>query len=283
MAYQHTHDYFFATADYCRIFWQKWIPEEEVRAVLIFQHGLGEHSGRYQNLLDAMEGSGLACYALDARGHGRSEGKRGHVQPFGQYADDLHQLVQIVEEEQPGCKIFLLGHSLGAVIAADYAFRYQEKLQGLLLSSSGVLPHMTGYFTLASLVTKILARYVLDLSLDAYLKLHYLSHDKQVIDDYRADPLTHGKATPALGHALFTIYPRHITLAPRLRIPLFVIHGTGDKITNPQGSEAFYQHAGSEDKTLKLYEGLYHETMNEIPVARAEVLSDVRKWIEERL
>lgn len=283
MPYTHSQDYFFAASDYCRLFWQKWIPEEPVRTVMVFQHGLGEHSSRYQNLLDAMQGSGVAFYAMDARGHGRSEGIRGHVQPFGQYADDLHQLVGLVKKEQQPDKFFLLGHSLGAIIAADYALRQQDDLKGLILSSSGILPQMSGYFEVLKQITAVLAKYFPELSLGSNLNLRYLSHDKAVIDDYKADPLTHGKATPALGYAVFNMHRRHFAEAPKLLIPLLVFHGTADGLTNPQGSEQFYQRAGSRDKTLKLYEGLYHETMNEIPVCKAEVLSDVRRWVEERI
>ncbi len=282
-AYTHTQDYFFTASDYCRLFWQKWIPQGPVGAVLIFQHGLGEHSDRYQNLLDTMQGSGVAFYAMDARGHGRSEGIRGHVEPFSQYAADLHQLVERAREEQQIEKVFLLGHSLGAVIAADYALRHQENLQGLILSSTGLLPHMTGYFTVIKRITGIMVKYAPDLSLGSYLKLRYISHDEKVVADYKADPLTHGKATPALGHAMFNIHHQHFAQAPTLSVPLFVFHGTGDMITDPKGSEQFYQLAGSRDKTLKLYEGLYHETMNEIPICKAEVLADVRSWVEERV
>jgi len=282
MAYKHAQDHFFATSDYCRIYWQKWIPAEPIRLVLIIQHGLGEHGGRYQNLLDAMMGCGIAFYALDSRGHGKSEGIRGHVQPFGQYAEDLHQLIQIAKREQQVEHVFLLGHSLGAVVAADYALRYQEELSGLLLSSTGVLPHMNGYLTVMKQLTSVLNKIVPDLSVGSNLKLKFLSHDAQVIADYKADPLTHGKITPSLGHALFNIHEEHFAKASRLNVPLFVFHGTGDKITDPKGSERFYQLAGSQDKTLKLYEGLYHETLNEIPISKAEVIQDIRDWLEKR-
>lgn len=283
MTYTHTQDYFFSASDYCRLFWQKWIPEEPVRAVLIFQHGLGEHSGRYGNLLDAMQGSGVAFYAMDARGHGQSEGIRGHVRPFRQYADDLQQFVQFVKDEQQTDKVFLLGHSLGAVIAADYALRYQENLKGLMLSSSGVLPHMSGYYKLIKKAAVLMANYAPKLSLGSNLNLQHISHDKKVVDDYKADPLTHGKATPSLGSAIFRIHEQHFAKAPQLHVPLLVFHGTDDKLTNPEGSRQFFNLAGSHDKTLKLYEGLYHETMNEIPICRAEVLKDVRNWVEERM
>jgi len=283
MAYQHTHNHFFAASDYCRIFWQKWIPEGPVRAVFIFQHGLGEHSRRYQNLLNAMQDSSVALYAMDARGHGRSEGIRGHVDPFGQYADDLHQLVQLAKEEQQVQKVFLLGHSLGAVIAADYALRHQEELLGLILSSSGVLPYVSGYYALVKKISGVMAKFFPDLSLGSYLKLKYISHDNEVVTQYKSDPLTHGKATPSLGNALFHIHEKHFAEAPGLSVPLLVFHGTGDLITDPEGSKRFYQLAGSQDKSLKLYEGLYHETMNEIPVCREEVLKDVRNWVEEHL
>jgi len=283
MYYQNHQDYFQSSADQCRLFWQKWIPDDTIRSVLVFQHGLGDHSGRYQHLLATMQDSGTAIYAMEARGHGRSEGQRGHVKTFGLYADDLHQFVEMVRKEQQVDKIFLLGHSLGAVITADYAIKHQDVLQGLILSSSGIEAHMNGYFSVVKKVAGVLAKYAPALSLGSNLNLKYISHDEKVVADYKADPLTHGKATPALGHAMFNIHKELYAHAPELQIPLLVIHGTGDKLTDPKGSETFYQKANSADKTLKLYDGLYHEMMNEVPIARAEVLRDLRNWIEERI
>lgn len=283
MTYTHSSNYFFASSDYSQLFWQKWIPEETVRAVMVFQHGLGEHSDRYHNLLEAMQGSGIAFYAMDARGHGKSEGKKGHISSFENYTDDLHQFVEFVKKEQQVDKVVLLGHSLGGAIAASYALKKPDDLQALILSSPAILPYMNSYFNLVKKVTGVMAKYAPSVTVDANLKLKFLSHDQQVIDDYKADPLVHGRASPALGDALFQIHKHLYAQAPDLKLPLLIFHGTADELTDPEGSEKFYQLAGSADKTLKLYEGLYHETMNEIPVAKAEVLRDTRKWLEERI
>lgn len=283
MAYQNSKDYFHSAADQTPLFWQKWIPDGAVNCVLVFQHGLGEHCGRYQNLLEAMEGTGTACYAMDARGHGMSDGKKGHVQPFYLFADDLHQFVEMVKEEQKIDKVFLLGHSLGGVIAIDFALQHQSSLKGLILSAPGIQAYMNSYLKAARLMAKLLTTIAPALTLGANLKLDYLSHDTQVIADYKADPLVHGRASPALGYAMFNIHKKIYAQAADLTIPLLIIHGTGDKITNPKGSERFYQLAGSVDKTLKLYNGLYHEMINEIPIAKAEVLRDISAWIEQRI
>lgn len=283
MTYQNFQDYFFSATDHTRLFWQRWIPKEGIKRVLIFQHGLGEHCGRYQNLLEAMEGTGTAFYAMDARGHGRSEGKKGHVESLRRCAHDLHDFVKLVSQEQKTEQVFLLGHSLGGIITIFYAAEHQQYLRGLILSSAGIKLHMSTYMKLARIAARGLASFYPSLTLGSNLNQKYLSHDPQVIANYQADPLVHGRASVALGHAMFTAQEDLYKIAPQLHIPLYIMHGTGDRITDSKGSEKFYQMAASPDKTLRLYEGLYHELINEIPIAKADVLRDIRAWVEQRL
>jgi alpha-beta hydrolase superfamily lysophospholipase len=247
--------------------------------VLIFQHGLGEHCGRYQNLLKAMEGTGTAFYAMDARGHGRSEGKKGHVESLRLCAHDLHDFVKLVSQEQKTEQVFLLGHSLGGIITILYAAEHQQYLRGLILSSAGIKLHMSTYMKLARIAARGLASFYPSLTLGSNLNQKYLSHDPQVIADYQADPLVHGRVSVALGHAMFRAQEDLYKIAPLLHVPLYIMHGTGDKITDSKGSEKFYQLAGSTDKTLRLYDGLYHEMINEKTGDKEPVLKELKEWI----
>lgn len=283
MAYTNSQDYFLSKLDRCRIFWQCWIPTQPVVGVLIFQHGFGEHSDRYQNLLSTLEGTGLACYAMEARGHGRSEGKRGYISSFDDFVDDMHQFVQVVIHEQDIDQVMMLGHSMGGVIAIQYALSHHDQLQGLILSSPGIRLHMTLYNKLMSGVSALLAKYLPNILLDSKLDLDNLSHDKNLIEDYKTDPLVHSKVSPVLGNTLLTIHKHLYEQAHQLTLPLLVIHGTADKLTDPDGSKKFFEMVSSQDKTLKLYDGLFHETMNEVPVAKAEVLNDIKEWLEVRM
>ncbi len=279
MAYHNTQDFFQASADHCQCFWQKWIPDQPIERTVIIQHGLGEHSGRYENLLDYFAGSSTAFYAMDARGHGRSEGKKGHVKLFMQYADDLHDFVKLVLQEQKVNEVFLLGHSLGGAIAALYASAYPQHLRGLILSSPAIELYMTPYMKVAKATARGLAAAFPSLTLASNLNQKYLSHDRQVIADYRADPLVHGYASATLGYEMFRVGEKLYNKAPSLHMPLYIMHGTGDKITDAKGSEKFYELAGSQDKTLKLYDDLYHEMMNEPSKDREVVLEDLKAWI----
>lgn len=284
MAYQHRTQTLVTTTDSLELFWQKWLPEGTVKRVVVFQHGMGEHSGRYQHLLSAFNDTGTAFYALDARGHGRSPGRRGYVMHFERFADDLGDLIRLARSEHEGQKVFLLGHSLGGVIALDFALRpkSQDYLRGLVLSSAAIeLPH-GGMNRVAKPAARLLARLAPGAILVNMLRQTDLSHDTEAVAAYRADPLVHSKVTALLGHTLFQLNQHFYAEAHRLRIPVYLFHGTADRITSPEGSKKFFERLTLDDKTLNLYEGLFHETMNELPTDRQKVLRDLAEWVLER-
>ena len=281
MPYQHSTHTLTTSAEPVSLFWQKWLPEGTIDRVLVFQHGMGEHAGRYQHLLDALANTGTACYALDARGHGRTKGRRGYITHFGLFADDLNDLVQVARSENESQKVFLLGHSMGGAIALDYALRtgYQENLRGLILSSPAIeVPADMKNRVLkatAGLLTKLAPNAVLN----TMLSQAAVSRDADTVAAYLADPLVHGKASVLLGHTLFHVSKRFYSEASRLTIPVYLFHGTADTLTSPEGSKKFFEKLTTTDKTLNLYEGLYHETMNELPADRKAVLDDLVEWI----
>ncbi|MGB3848705.1 MAG: lysophospholipase [Tunicatimonas sp.] len=284
MAYQHRTQILVTTTDSLELFWQKWLPEGTVERVVVFQHGMGEHSGRYQHLLDAFDNTGTAFYALDARGHGRSPGRQGYLTHFERFADDLGDLIQIARSENDERPVFLLGHSLGGVIALDFALRSksQDHLRGLVLSSAAIELPRGGINQVLRPVAQLLSRLAPGAILDTMLRQTDLSHDAEAVAAYRADPLVHGKAAVLLGHTLFRLNQRFYAEAHRLTIPVYLFHGTADRITSPEGSKKFFEQLTVDDKTLNLYEGLFHETMNELPADRQKVLSDLREWVLER-
>ena len=284
MAYQHHIRVLTTTADPVELFWQQWIPDEAVERVLVFQHGIGEHAGRYQHLLDAFDNTGTACYALDARGHGRSPGRRGYLTTFERFADDLGDLVRMARAENDEQPVFLMGHSLGGAIALDFALRpgNQAHLRGLILSSALIeLPRSPSNRVLKT-IAKVVAPVLPGVVLDTRLRQTHLSRDAEAISAYRTDPLVHGRASVALGHALYNLSEGFYTRANQLTIPVYLFHGTADRITSPEGSRNFFERLTTADKKLNLYEGLYHETMNELPADREKVLADLREWVLTR-
>ncbi|MCE9600227.1 MAG: lysophospholipase [Spirochaetia bacterium] len=263
------------------IFYQKWTPAQ-VRRVCVIQHGFGEHSGRYQNILNAFDGTGTAFYALDARGHGKTGGKRGHVDQFQMYVDDLADLIQIARKENMNDQVYLLGHSLGGVIVLQYSLQgtNQSNLEALIVSSPGLIIEMDAGKTIKKNMATLFASILPAVTLDANLDLTYISHDPVVVEAYKNDPLVHGKISFQMGSNLFSIGKSILEKANHLTVPVYIFQGTGDKIVSPESSKALYAGLTTADKTLKLYEGLYHETMNELEADRNRVLADLKEWFE---
>ena len=281
MTYQHSTHTLTTTADSAPLFWQKWLPKEGTKRTLVFQHGIGEHAGRYQHLLEAFAGTGTAFYAPDARGHGRTEGPRGGVARFSLFASDLSDLIQAARAENQGQPVFLLGHSMGGAVALEYIFEAdnQRNVRGLILSSPAIEVYPSTKNKVLKTLANVLVRLAPGLVLDTGLNPARLSQDDDTVAAYSADPLVHGKASVAVGHALYQASQQFYKRAKAIDIPVYLFHGTADRVTSPEGTKAFFDKLTTPDKTLNLYEGLYHETMNELPTERKKVLSDLVAWV----
>ena len=281
MKYRHSTHTLTTSQETVTLFWQKWIPPDTVERIIVFQHGIGEHSGRYQPLLDAFANTRTAFYALDARGHGQTKGPRGQLTAFGLLASDLGDLVDVARTEQNLPTVFLLGHSMGGAIALEYVLRadHQRNVRGLILSSPAIEVSPSLKNKLLKGLSKVLIRAAPGYIMDTGLNLTGLSHDAEEVAAYRADPLVHGKASVATGYALFHNRERFMAQAHKISVPVYLFHGAADRVTSPQGSKRFFDSLTTPDKTFTLYEGLYHETMNERPAERKKVLSDLMNWV----
>lgn len=262
------------------IYYQSWLPDDPPRAILLVAHGLAEHSGRYTNLVNHMVPLGYAVYALDHRGHGRSAGQRVYVDRFTDYLDDLKTFFDLVHGQHPDLKTFLVGHSMGGTIALAYALRHQDELDGLILSGAavrlgaGISPLVIAVGKLVSRLFPKMGTVVLDASA--------ISHDPETVRAYEDDPLVfRGKVTARLGDELIRTMQSFPDQVAQLRLPILILHGGADQLTDPEGSRWLYEAVGSEDKTLHIYEGYYHEVFNEI--GREKVLADVQAWLEAHL
>lgn len=277
MSYQITEDHF-AGHDGLRLFRKRWVSPEP-KTVIVIAHGLGEHCDRYGNLLDYMDGRGVSFYALDHRGHGRSDGKRGHVDKFDEYTRDLELLLGFAREENPGRPLVLLGHSLGGLIAYHYAAHNLNKLDGLILSSAGLkstIPVPAWKFRLAGFLNVVAPSLNISSGLDA----NGLCHDPAVIAAYNADPLVHGLVT-SRWFLEYNRASRVCTLkGDMVRMPLLIIHGADDPIVDPYGSQLILERANSVDKELVIFDGLLHETMNEPLPEREKVLGTILDWLQ---
>lgn len=259
------------------IFWQAWRPEAHPRAVVVLAHGASEHSARYGHVAARLTGEKLALYALDHRGHGRSAGRRAHIDRMAHVVADLAALLDIAAERHPGVPLYLLGHSVGGCVALSYALEHQDRLDGLILSAP------VAALETASPVTRLLAS-VLSMLLPALpvfaVDATTVSRDPEVVRDYEEDPLVHhGKLSARTVAEIAGAVERFPDAVPSLELPLLAMHGTADTLVPLAGTEMVHERAGSRDKRLELYVGLYHEILNE--PERDRVIDDVVGWISE--
>ena len=271
---------FFKGARDASIYYQCWLPDGEPRAALLIVHGLAEHSGRYMNVVDHLVPLGYAAYSLDHFGHGKSEGTRVYVERFTDYTDTLKRYFDMVRQWQPGKPAFLLAHSLGALIGAAYLLDHQAGLAGAVLSGPAVkVPrNVTGTtIFMGKLLSTLLPRTGL-LGLEAA----GICRDPAVVTAYTSDPLVcKGKTTARLAAEMLAAMQRVGAEAAKITLPLLLLQGSADRIVDPSGAQMLYDAVGSRDKTIKVYDGLYHEVFNE--PEREQVLQDVQAWLDRRL
>jgi alpha-beta hydrolase superfamily lysophospholipase len=259
------------------IFTRSWRPAAEPRGVVVIAHGFNSHSGQYGWVAEQFLDAGFAVYALDHRGRGKSEGERFHVENFADYVDDLATFIDLVKSQEPGLPVFLLGHSAGGVIASLYALDHQNELAGLISESFAFELPAPG-FALALL--KGLGKIAPHLRV-LKLKNEDFSRDPKVVEAMNRDPLIAGENQTASTIAGLVRADEKLRVEfPHITLPLLIVHGTADKAAKPSGSQFFYDTAGSSDKTLKLYQGAFHDPLSD--VGRETVIADFLSWIEPR-
>jgi alpha-beta hydrolase superfamily lysophospholipase len=256
------------------------MPPRKVKAVLVIAHGIGEHGGRYVHVADYFTKRNLAVWASDHRGHGKSDGKRGHVDDFDDYLADLGQMIRIAKDHSPGVKAFLLGHSLGGLIATLYVEKHPSDLSGLIASAPALREKMK-ISPVTAFMAKAFSRFMPTFTTGTGLDPNLLSHDKDVVKKYVEDPLVHKVATARW----FTEYRRAqeetMRLANEFTLPCLIIQGGADGIVDPTVATELYRRIGGSDKTLKVYDGFYHESLNEI--GKESVLADIDNWLSARI
>ncbi|HEX8703308.1 MAG TPA: alpha/beta hydrolase [Myxococcaceae bacterium] len=263
-----------------QLFAQSWRPaNEEPRAVLVVVHGLKDHSSRYWELAARMVGEGFAVHAFDLRGHAHSEGVRVHIDSFDEYLSDLELFLGRVRQREPGKPVFLFGHSMGGAIVTLYTLEKKPDIQGLVLSAPALKPGADVSKALIA-TTRVIGGVLPNLKV-LELDPKQFSRDPAVVKENETDPLVFQQGGPArtasrLLAALNTLSER----MEEVSTPVLVMHGTADTVTDPEGSKALVQRARATDKTLKLYDGLFHDLLHE--PEKALVLGDVAQWLKAR-
>lgn len=270
----------YTTNDGLKLHKNQW-PVKDPKAILLLVHGLGEHSGRYEyhQLAESFNEAGFGMVSFDHRGSGRSEGLVAHIDRFTQLTEDLNLVA--IQERTDGVPFILLSHSLGGLIATRYLIDHEDHPFDMAIFSAPAVKADDSMAPLLRKIAPIVSKLFPKLPA-AKLAQNMISKDKSVRDRYQADDLIYkGKVRARKGYE--TLKSMHYILDKfdKINIPTLIMHGADDKITDPIGSQTLFDGVSSKDKTLKYYEGLYHEIFNE--PEREEVISDVVAWITDRI
>ena len=261
-----------------KIFVRWWRPEGAARGVVVIVHGFNSHSGEYGWAAEQFATDGLAVYAGDLRGRGKSDGERFFVNSLSEWISDVATVMTLAKSREPGLPVFMLGHSAGGVVSCIYALEHQSQLAGLVCED---FAHETPAPDFALAVLKGLS-HVAPHAHVLRLKNEDFSRDPEVVRAKNNDPLLAHEIQPTQAMAeLVRADERLRREFPLITLPVLILHGTADRVTKPSGSQRFYDNAGSRDKTIKLYDGHFHDLLNDVD--KEIVMSDITRWIDARL
>jgi acylglycerol lipase len=270
----------FSGAGGIRLYYQAWLPiHSRPRAVLVNLHGLGDHSGLYPNLASYFPVRGMALYAFDMRGNGRSPGQRAYLRSWQEYRDDLHGFVARVREWEGDLPLFLLGNSLGGLVVLDYALEHPAGLAGVIaaappLGQIGVPPLL---MTLGRVMSRVLPRFSLRVGMD----LTGLARDPAVREAVLSDRFFHRRGTARLSTELTAAIVRIQNRAADFSVPVLILHGSADRMVPPEGSRSFFAKLRHPDRELREYPETYHALFADINYL--EVLGDLERWLEAHM
>lgn len=261
-----------------KLFTRAWSPRDAPRAVIAICHGVNSHSGQYLWAGSELASAGFAVHAMDLRGRGKSDGERFYVDSIDEYVADLATLIRHAKAQHPGLPLFLLGHSAGGVVSCSYTLDNQSELAGLICESFAFRVYAPDFaLTILKGLSHVTPHvHVLKLKFDDF------SRDPATVAAMYADPLIEGEVQPVQTVAALVRADERLEREfGQITLPVFILHGTADKTTRPDGSKLFFEKAGSTDKTLKLYEGHFHDLLNDLD--RDQVMGDIVQWIATRL
>jgi alpha-beta hydrolase superfamily lysophospholipase len=257
---------------------RSWKPENP-KAVVVLVHGHGEHINRYQHVAEAFTGAGYALQGFDLRGHGQSAGQRGHTPAYDNLMEDIADFIADAQKRYPGLPVFLYGHSMGGNQVINYVLRFPQGLKAVIATG----PWLKLAFdppAFQAWMAKVINGLAPAMSFDSTLDQSFLARDPEVVRKYATDPLVHPKISARLVNGISDNGLWALEHAAELKIPMLLMHGSGDKITSAPASQEFAKKAG-QLVTLRIWDGFYHEIHNE--PEKAEVLKVMVDWLDQHL
>lgn len=274
---KHREGYFFG-ADATKLYYQNWQPEGEVKAIVVLIHGLGAHSGIFDNVVKFLGDRNYAVYGFDLRGHGRSGEQRGYINNWREFREDLGVFLRLVKEQEPNLPLFIIAQSLGATIALDYVLHYRDQVQGLVTLSPALSVRLSPLkLALGRLLSQIYPRFSLHTGLDVAAG----SRDPKKIAASIEDSLRHKRGTARLATEFFRAVAWVKSHISELQVPILILHGGADQVTPAEDSQWLFGAINSTDKELHIYPESYHELHNDLNYL--EVLEDIEDWLARHL
>lgn len=268
---------YITTLDNIQLYVTGWLVDD-ARAAILIVHGIGEHSGRYHHVIRALNRRGYSVFTYDQRGHGKSGGQRMHIDTPDVLPNDVGVVREDIDADVGELPLFLYGHSMGSLVALAYALDHQDALAGLILTGAP-FDFDSSVSPLLLAVSKIANRLLPRMQALDLFSTKDLSRDPAVVKAYGDDPLNHhGRLSVRSGTSLFELLMRTRARLGELTVPLLLLHGAGDAVCPPTGSEMIYARAASADKTLTIYPELFHEIQNE--PERDTVFADILSWLD---
>ncbi len=255
-----------------------WIPEVEFKAGVCLVHGIGEHCGRYRHVAEALCKRGIGLLGMDLRGHGKSQGSRGHIGSFDKLMEDIRRSLSCVGPSFGRVPAFLYGHSMGGNIVANFLARMKPEIEGAIITSPWLkLKNPPSGFLVA--LGRFMNSTWPSFRQSVSFNTSDLCRDKNIVKEYENDPLVHNKVTARTGISLIDSAAWVLEHAKEIKVPLLMIHGSADNICDIEGTKEFAAKL-KVDHELKIWDGMFHETHNEI--GKAEVIEFLANWVEAR-
>jgi alpha-beta hydrolase superfamily lysophospholipase len=262
------------------LFYQAWQPDGNPRAVLVIVHGAGDHTGRYERVIAPLVASGFACYGFDMRGYGRSGGRRGHINAWSEYREDLRIFLDLVRSQLPGKPVFLFGFSLGALVALEFVLRDPYGLQGVILSGTPIEPAGVGS-PMKIALARVMSRLAPAFSIELVAAYDSVTRDPAVVEALHADALHHNRVTARWGTECMASADWVRSRAAEIALPVMFIHGGADPLNLPDGVRRYFEQITFADKQIRVYPESRHETHGDLDYAR--VVADLRDWMTARV